>query len=402
MEVRLRGESMETCKVTLRPKEDVRIRNGHAWVYNNEVANIDGEIVSGELARVYSSKGDFLGKGFLNTASKIFVRILAREDVAIDRAFFKARLAAADRARRDLGFSGCYRAFFAEADGIPGLIVDKYEDWLVVQILSLGIDRRKQVFVDLLVELFQPKGIYERSDVPVRLKEGLPETKGVLYGAVPDLVRVSESGVLMDVDVKNGQKTGSFLDQQENHAAIAPYAQGKDVLDCFSHTGGFGLAAAKAGAHHVTCVDLSQTACDRIAANAALNGFANVDVVKADVFQLLRKEHAEGKSYDLVVLDPPAFTKNAENLAAAYAGYKEINIQGLKLVRHGGFLLTCSCSHYMTPALFLEMLLEAGIDAGRIVQMIEFRTQGKDHPTLLGSEESFYLKVVVLRVLDKR
>ncbi|MFA5006836.1 MAG: class I SAM-dependent rRNA methyltransferase [Candidatus Izemoplasmatales bacterium] len=393
---------MDGCRLILKPKEEVRIRNGHAWVYGNEVARIEGEIVSGELANVYSAKGDFIGKGYLNTASKILVRILARDDVAIDRAFFKERLRAADAARRELGFTGSYRAFFAESDGIPGLIVDKYEDWLVVQVLSLGIEKRKAMFVELLVELFAPQGIYERSDVAVRIKEGLEEAKGVLYGTVPDLVRVEENGVLMDVDVKNGQKTGSFLDQRENHAAIAPYVRGKDVLDCFSHTGGFGLAAAKAGAKSVVCVDISASACDRIEKNAALNGFANVSVIKADVFSLLREEFAKGNQYDVVVLDPPAFTKNVENLANAYAGYKEINIQGLRLVRHGGYLVSCSCSHYMTPALFLEMLLEAGVDAGRIVQMIEFRTQGKDHPTLLGSEESFYLKVVVLRVLDRR
>jgi len=393
---------MEACRVTLRPKEEDRIKNGHAWVYNNEVAKIEGDIVSGELARVYTSKGEFLGKGYLNTASKIFVRILARQDVEIDEAFFRARLVAANEARVALGFSDCYRVCFSEADGIPGLVVDKYADCLVVQVLSLGIERRKDLFVRLLADLFRPRGIYERSDVSVRIKEGLEEATGVLYGTVPDLVRVNEAGVLMDVDVKNGQKTGSFLDQQENHAAIRAYAKGKSVLDCFSHTGGFGLHAAAAGASDVTCVDISAAACDRIGRNAALNGFANLAVVKSDVFTLLRKSFEEGRSYDVVVLDPPAFTKNAENLANAYAGYKEINIQGLKLVRHGGTLVTCSCSHYMTPALFLEMLLDAAVDAGRIVQMLEFRTQGRDHPTLLGAEESFYLKVVVLRVLDKR
>jgi len=393
---------MEACRVTLRPKEEDRIKNGHAWVYNNEVAKIEGDIVSGELARVYTSKGEFLGKGYLNTASKIFVRILARQDVEIDEAFFRARLVAANEARVALGFSDCYRVCFSEADGIPGLVVNKYADCLVVQVLSLGIERRKDLFVRLLADLFRPRGIYERSDVSVRIKEGLEEATGVLYGTVPDLVRVNEAGVLMDVDVKNGQKTGSFLDQQENHAAIRAYAKGKSVLDCFSHTGGFGLHAAAAGASDVTCVDISAAACDRIGRNAALNGFANLAVVKSDVFTLLRKSFEEGRSYDVVVLDPPAFTKNAENLANAYAGYKEINIQGLKLVRHGGTLVTCSCSHYMTPALFLEMLLDAAVDAGRIVQMLEFRTQGRDHPTLLGAEESFYLKVVVLRVLDKR
>ncbi|MFH0993108.1 MAG: class I SAM-dependent rRNA methyltransferase [bacterium] len=393
---------MAICKVYLRPKEEIRIQNGHAWVYHNEVARIEGDIVSGELAMVYAAKGDFLGKGYLNTASKIFVRILTREDIEIDEAFFRDRLTAANAARIDLGFSDSYRAFFAESDGISGLIVDKYSDYLVVQILSLGIEKRKNMFVDLLVELFHPIGIYERSDVGVRIKEGLTECKGVLYGEIPEVVIIHENGIVMAVDIQNGQKTGSFLDQQENHAAIGPYVHGKTVLDCFAHTGGFGLHAAKYGASHVTCVDVSGTACERIAKNVALNGFNGFDVVKADVFSLLRQYQEEQKTFDVVILDPPAFTKNTENLTKAYAGYKEINIQGLKLIRHGGYLVTCSCSHYMTPALFLEMLLEAGVDSGRIVQMVEFRTQGKDHPTLLGSEESFYLKVVVLRVLDKR
>jgi 23S rRNA (cytosine1962-C5)-methyltransferase len=393
--------TMENCKVTLRPREEDRIRNGHPWVYNNEVAKIEGTIVSGEIVRVVSSKGEFLGKGFLNTASKIFVRIVTRDDIAVDAAFFRERLATADVARRSLGFASCYRICFAEADGIPGFVVDRYGDVLVVQILSLYVELHKSMFVQMLVDLFAPTGIYERSDVSVRIKEGLEESVGVLYGNVPDVVRVDEKGILMDVDVRNGQKTGAFLDQQENHAAVAAYAKGADVLDCFSHTGGFGLHAARAGASSVTCVDISASACERIRSNAALNGLPNLTVVKADVFTLLRQQRAEGTLHDLVILDPPAFAKTSENLEHAYAGYKEINIQGMGLVRSGGFLVSCSCSQHMTPALFLQMLMEAAADAGRIAQMVEFRTQGRDHPTLLGSEETFYLKVVVLRILDR-
>jgi len=392
---------MIPCKITLKPKEEIRINNGHPWVYNNEIQSIEGPIETGGLADVFSSRGAYVGRGFLNTVSKIFVRILTRKNETINDDFFRHLLHKANQSRIQLGYQNSYRAFFGEADGIPGLIVDKYGDYLSIQILSFAIDLRKELFVRLLVEIFSPKGIMERSDVSVRTKEGLKEFKGVIYGSVPPFVPINENGILVEVDLYNGQKTGYFLDQQANHAAVAPYVRQKSVLDCFSHTGGFGLHAAYYGALNVTCVDMSQLACDAIVKHGRLNNLNNLSSLKADVFKLLRDFQSQDQQYDVVILDPPAFTKNLENVNKAYAGYKEINLQAMKLINDGGYLITNSCSHYMTPALFLEMLMESAVDSGRIAQMVEFRMQGKDHPALLGSEESFYLKCVVLRILDK-
>lgn len=393
---------MNQCIIFLKPKEEIRINNGHPWVYSNEIDTIKGVITSGELVDVYSSKNIFVGRGYVNTASKIFVRILTRKEEVIDETFFYKLLLRANQSRLDLGYINSYRAFFGEADGIPGLIVDKYGDYLSVQILSYAIDLRKEMFIKLLVSIFNPKGIIERSDVAVRIKEGLNEYKGVIYGSVPPLVPIMENGIHVEVDLYNGQKTGYFLDQQANHAAIAPYVRNKTVLDCFSHTGGFGLHAAFYGAKQVIAVDMSQLAVDAIKKHAEINHLPNLKGQKADVFKLLRDLQSGNQRYDTIILDPPAFTKNLENVNKAYAGYKEINLQAMKLITDGGYLVTNSCSHYMTPALFLEMLMDAAVDSGRIAQMVEFRTQGKDHPALLGSDESFYLKCVILRILDKK
>ena len=390
---------MEPCKIILKPKEEIRIQEGHPWVFNNEIDQISGHIQSGEIAHVYSSKNVFIGKGFLNTSSKIFVRILSRiEDEVIDKNFFTHIIQQANQSRRDLGYDHSYRVLFAEADGIPGFIIDKYGDYLSVQILSLGIDLRKHMFVDILVQLFNPKGIYERSDVPVRKKEGLEPYKGLLYGYVPELIRIKENDLWMDIDIINGQKTGSFLDQQDNHNAIKPYVNGKTVLDCFSHIGGFGLHAAYHGAKDVTCLDISELAVENIKHNAAINKLDNVTAEKADVFEALRIYQKNGKQFDVVVLDPPAFAKKNDDIKKAYQGYKEINLQALKIIAPQGYLISCSCSHYMTPALFMDMLLDASHDAKRITQMVEFRIQGKDHPALFGSDESLYLKCITLRV----
>ncbi|MDP2424781.1 MAG: class I SAM-dependent rRNA methyltransferase [bacterium] len=387
--------------IYLKPKEEIRIKNGHSWVYSNEISRMDGEIVSGQIASVFSSKGEFLGKGFLNTASKIFVRILSRkQEQEIDKAFFYSLIYRANQSKIDLGYQQTYRVVFGEADGISGLIVDKYGDYLVIQVVSYGIELWKNIIVEVLIDLFQPLGIAERSDVAVRIKEGLSETVGVLYGEIPETVIINEEGLLVRINLLKGQKTGYFLDQQLNHHMIKQYVKNKEVLDCFSHTGGFGLHAALHGARHVTLVDISQSACDQIHMNADLNHLKNITVVKADVFDLLRKYQTTQKKFDVVILDPPAFTKSSEHLQKAYAGYKEINLQAMKIVENGGYLYTCSCSHYMTPALFLQMLSEAAADSSRMVQMVEFRTQGKDHPTLLGSEETLYLKCVVLRIND--
>ncbi|MGD9909304.1 MAG: class I SAM-dependent rRNA methyltransferase [Candidatus Izemoplasmatales bacterium] len=384
-------------KIILKKNEEDRLLMGHSWVYNNEVFKIEGEIRSGDIVSVFSSKGEFLGKGFLNTYSKIFVRLITRENIEVDEALFFKLLNEANERRLELGFSSHYRAFFGEADFIPGLIVDKYGDYLSIQVLSLGVEERKEMFVRLLTQIFCPLGIYERSDVSVRVKEGLSEFKGVLYGTVPDEITVVEQGLKIQIDIKNGQKTGAFLDQSENHFLVKKYAKGKVVLDSFSHIGQFALHAKMAGASHVEAVDLSSAACERIKANAKLNNL-DIDVINANVFDYLRNQFAEGKKYDVVILDPPAFTKNKDKLENAYRGYKEINIQAMKLIEKGGILITASCSQHLTPALFFSMLEESAKDAHKTVQMIDFRIQSPDHPTLLGSEESLYLKLAVLRI----
>ncbi|MDO9629244.1 MAG: class I SAM-dependent rRNA methyltransferase, partial [Acholeplasmataceae bacterium] len=380
---------METCKIYLKPKEEIRIIQGHPWVYNNEIERIEGTIKSGEIAYVYSYKNAFIGKGFLNTSSKIFVRILTREEnEEINEQFFFEIIKKANQSRLDLGYKNSYRVLFGEADGIPGFIVDKYDDYLSIQVLSLGIDLRKEMFIRILVSIFNPKGIYERSDVSVRKKEGLELFKGVVYGKVPDMITIKENDLLMEIDLINGQKTGSFLDQQDNHNALKPYVKNKTVLDCFSHIGGFGLHAAYHQAKEVTCLDISEHAVSQIEKNAKLNNFDNVKAVKSDVFDALRNYQNLNQKFDVVILDPPAFAKKAEDLKKAYQGYKDINLQALKIINPNGYLMSCSCSHYMSPSLFLEMLIDASSDAKRITQMVEFRIQGKDHPALLGSDES--------------
>lgn len=391
---------MNSCKIYLKKGEDVRIQEGHPWVFSNEIDHIVGFIKSGEIAHVFSFDGTFIGKGYLNTNSKIFVRILAREDIEIDEAFFRAKLQKAKQSRENLGYQNSYRAFFGESDGIPGLIVDKYGDYLSIQVLSLGIDQRKVMFISILKELFNPKGIVERSDVSVRTKEGLEPFKGVIYGSVPEKILIKENNLDMMVDLMNGQKTGFFLDQQDNHNAVKPYVKDKVVLDCFSNIGGFGLHAAYHGAKQVTCVDISALAVSDIMNNAKLNGFTQVQAIEKDVFEQLRTYQREGVTFDTIILDPPAFAKNKDAIKRAYQGYKDINLQAMKIINDGGYLYTCSCSHYMTIDLFLQMLQDAARDAKKQVQMVEIRIQSKDHPALLGSDESLYLKCVVVRVLN--
>ncbi|VEU82139.1 class I SAM-dependent rRNA methyltransferase [Acholeplasma hippikon] len=391
---------MSKLKVFLKPKEEFRLKDGENFVYSNEIDKLEGDIKSGEIASVYSSRGEFIGKEFLNTNSKIFVRILSRKDVDLDKNFFKKLIKEANDSRIDLGFDNSYRLFFSEADGIPGLIIDKYDNYLVIQISSYGIDQRKQMFVDIMVELFNPKGIYERSDLPSRSKEGLEQFKGVLYGDVPDEIIIYENHIKLAIDVKNGQKTGTFLDQKANHYAIKSYVKNKDVLDCFSHIGGFALHAASFGAKEVLALDISKDATLQIEKNAKLNGFSNVKTEVCDVFDKLREFNKENRKFDVIVLDPPAFVKKKEDIKKAYQGYKEINLQAMKMLRSGGYLITCSCSHYMYPELFLEMIADATLDSNRKVQMIDFKIQDADHPVLFSADASLYLKYVVVKVSD--
>ena len=386
-------------EIYLKKNEEKRIVAGHSWVYANEVARIENKDKNGSLATVFASDGRYIGKGYINHASKILVRIFIRNDENDTKELYLKRIKAADEYRKKLGYDNCYRMVFAEADDLPALIVDRYGEVLVIQCLSLGIDMRKSMIVDCLNELFSPKGIYERSDVSVRKKEGLPETKGLLCGEVDDYVEICENGIKMLVDVKNGQKTGYFLDQKENRYAVRRYCSGADeVLDCFCNSGGFSLNAAKT-AKHVTACDISPLALKNVRDNADLNAFKNIDTLCGDVFEVLRTFRQQKKKFDVVILDPPAFCKSADQIKDAYRGYRDINSTAMKIVASGGFLITCSCSHYMTMPLFEKMLIEAARQSGRTVRSVEVKTQAPDHPSLLCAEETQYLKFFVLHIV---
>ncbi|MBQ0009640.1 MAG: class I SAM-dependent rRNA methyltransferase, partial [Ruminococcus sp.] len=329
------------------------------------------------------------------------VRIFIREPQGkATKDLFRTRIAAADQYRRMLGYTDCYRMVFGEADDLPALIVDKYHDLLSVQILSLGMEQNKAMIVEVLCELFSPRGIYERSDAAVREKEGLPQTKGVLYGEFDPRVIIEENGLKLWADLENGQKTGYFLDQKENRFAVRRYCAGRTVLDCFCNVGGFSLNAAAAGATEVTALDISEKALADVRANAALNGMENlVKTECADVFEALRAYKQADRRFGAVILDPPAFCKTAADVDNAYRGYRDINILGMKLVERGGFLITASCSHYMTAPLFEKMLREAAYESGRRVRVAEIKTQAPDHPALLAAEETTYLKFYILQVI---
>ena len=385
-------------KVILKANEETRILNGHPWIFSNEIQGFEGNIVSGTVCDIYTASQQWVGRGFLNTSSKIMVRILTLEKEEINKQFFYQRIMVAWNYRQQVGLTNSCRVVFAEADFLPGLIIDKYGDYLVVQFLSLGMDNNKQLLVELLIDIFKPKGIYERSDVGVRIKEGLPSTKGVLYGTFDPQIQIEENGVLLQIDLENGQKTGYFLDQKMNRKMLATYVKNKTVLDCFSHTGGFGLHACLYGAREVVCVDISDKACSDIEKNRILNRFDQMHTVCADVFEYLRDDR-NAQYFDVIILDPPAFTKAKDTVKSAYKGYQKINCQAIKMIKPGGILMTFSCSQHMTPTLFLEMLQESAQKAKRKVQMIDFRMQSLDHPTLLASESTFYLKCVVLHIL---
>jgi 23S rRNA (cytosine1962-C5)-methyltransferase len=393
------GDGMLT--VVLNKNEEKEKIEGFPWVFNNEINSFKGDnIVSGEVVRVVTFDGKFVAYGFLNTSSKIMVRILSRnEEDVIDREFFKRKMEYALEHRKNINFndSNCMRLIFAEADSLPGLIVDKYANYLSVQFLSLGMDKIKGMIVELLIELTGCLGIYERSDVPVREKEGLPLFKGPIYGEFDPRVEVMENGIKFIVDLAEGQKTGYFLDQKLNRDNIKYYCKDKNVLDCFSNVGGFALHACKYGAAHVDACDISKKACDDILVNARLNNFNQLDVICEDTFNLLRDPKMVNK-YDTIILDPPAFTKSKDSVKNAYKGYKEINLSAMKIIKSGGYLLTFSCSQHMTPDLFMQMIKEAAHDAKRSVQFLDFRIQSIDHPALLQSDEQLYLKCMILRI----
>ncbi|MCH5148746.1 MAG: class I SAM-dependent rRNA methyltransferase [Clostridiales bacterium] len=386
-----------SISIYLKKGEEKRIISGHSWVYANEVAKIEGKDKNGSLASVYSSDGRFIGKGYINHASKILVRVFIRGNEIDDKEFYLKRISDADNYRLKLGYSDNYRVVFGEADNLPALIVDKYGEYLVIQCLSLGIDMRKDLICDCLKEIFNPKGIYERSDVAVRKKEGLNEIKQVLYGEIPDYCPITENGVKMLVDVKNGQKTGYFLDQKENRFAARKYCKG-EVLDCFCNSGGFSINAATVADTVYSC-DISELALKNVRDNAEANGFKNIKTLQGDVFEVLRNFRKEKRQFDTVILDPPAFCKTADEVKDAYRGYKDINLTAMKIVKSGGYLITCSCSHYMSATLFEKMLTEAAKESGRQVRCIEIKSQAPDHPSLLCAEETQYLKFFVLNII---
>lgn len=351
---------------------------------------------------VLDSRGRFLGKGFINPASQIMVRIMTRDrDEEIDRDFFRKRIKSAWEYRKKVvQNSNACRVVFAEADFLPALVVDKFGDYLVLQTLALGIDVHKETIAGLLRELIEPAGIYERNDVHVRELEGLPLKSGFMGGEFNTLVEIKENGNVFEVDLAGGQKTGYFLDQRENRMALEHLSRAARVLDCFCHTGTFSVYAAVFGAAEVIGIDISAAALEAARRNAARNAVAHLcGFREANSFDELRSMEKSGEKFDVVILDPPAFTKSKKALEGAVRGYKEINLRALKILRPGGFLLTCSCSFHMSEGLFMEVINDAALDAGKSVRVVEVRRQARDHPMLLASPETYYLKCVILQVL---
>lgn len=389
------------CKIFLKKDKGHNAINGHPWIFSGEIEGYDGDYENGDIVTVYTAEGKFIGKGFINDMSKIAIRLMTRDiDAVIDEAFIRDRLLKAYEYRKNVIDTSSCRIVFGEADFLPGLTIDKYEDYYVIQSLALGIEKYKDMVVKILKEDFKAKGIYERSDAKVRELEGLSQTTGFLSEPFNTMVQITENGVKYNVDLANGQKTGFFLDQKENRKAIHKICKDKDVLDCFTHTGSFALNAGIAGARSVIGIDVSQHAVDFAKENAKLNNLDDkVTFICENAFDLLPKWSFEGKQFDVVILDPPAFTKSKDTVKGAMRGYKEINLRGIKMVKPGGFLVTCSCSHFMTPELFKEAIFKAGKDAKRTLRQVEFRTQAPDHPILWSKEESYYLKFYILQVL---
>ncbi|WP_223067148.1 class I SAM-dependent rRNA methyltransferase [Paenibacillus caui] len=449
--------------VVLQRSRKKRLEQGHPWVYQSEIDLVEGDPAPGDLVDVVNHQRRYLATGYYNPASQITVRAVAYQPLReMDTSFFAERFRDCLRHRRRFVQEDAYRLVYGEADFLPGLIVDRFGDILVVQLLTLGMDQRREQIAEALVQVMNPKGIYERSDVGVREIEGLEQTKGPLYGDCPRHVTVTENGLLISVDIEEGQKTGYFFDQRENRDSIAPlmtgwgersgiglkqvegedgssrtvpvnrngkeisfpYWDGATVLECFSHTGSFTLHACKYGAKKVTCLDISEHAIESARENVRLNGFDDrVEFVVADAFDYLRsqvkgqeerKARAEGKvdtsvpmeagtgrTWDVVILDPPAFAKTRKAVKGACRGYKDINLHGMKLVNEGGYLVTASCSYHMRPELFLSTIAEAAADAGKILRLVEWRAAGKDHPQILGVEEGHYLKFAIFEVRSK-
>lgn len=394
--------------VNLKKGEGRTLKAGGMWVYDNEIASTMGEIVDGGLVEVHDFDGYFMGIGYINRRSKITVRMMSRRTREIDRAFIEQRVrACVDYRKHTVDMSSC-RLIFGEADFLPGIVIDKFSDVLVVESLALGIDRFKPLIVELLKQVLKEegmpiRGVYERSDAKVRLQEGMERFKGFIGEEFDTKVSIVENGVKYMVDVKDGQKTGFFLDQKYNRAAIRPMCKDAKVLDCFTHTGSFALNAGMAGAKSVLGVDASELGVAQATENAALNGLSDrVSFICEDVFELLPRLEKEGELFDVVILDPPAFTKSRNSVKNAVKGYREINLRAMKLVKNGGYLATCSCSHFMNPELFAKTIGEAAANVHKRLRQIEYKTQSPDHPILWSrDEESLYLKFYIFQVCDE-
>jgi 23S rRNA (cytosine1962-C5)-methyltransferase len=382
--------------ITVTPRGEERIQNGHFWVYRGDVA--DGRTEPGSVVRVNGPNGRFLARAFYSDRSQITLRILTRHDVPVDRKFWRSRLQQAISFRATLDIdANAYRLVHGEGDLIPSLVVDRYGEYISLQALSQGTDRLLPAVTDLLLELADPKGIIARNDPRVRLLEGLDQSVTITYGDIPEKVTVRERKVEYDVDLRHGQKTGAFLDQRENRIAAAQYVRGR-TLDCFSYAGGFALQLAP-HVNELTALDISEDATALLARNAARNGLDNVQVRTTNVFDELRTLERMGETFDAIVLDPPAFAKSKAAIPKALSGYKEINLRALKLLNPGGFLITCSCSYHVNEAAFAEVIFDAALDARVDVSVVEKRMQGRDHPVVLGMPETYYLKCFILRKL---
>jgi 23S rRNA (cytosine1962-C5)-methyltransferase len=386
---------MKTVK--LKQKEERRILRGHPWVFSNELQNAPAELQPGELVDVLDHAGRFLGRGYINPHTLIAVRILTRKQEEIDAEFFRRKILAARSLREMLGFGDSFRAVFGEGDGLPGLIVDKYADTLVLQSSTAGIDGVLGIIISALEDVYSPQTIVLRNDTASRGIEGLTQETQVVRGAVAGPVLIEESGIQYSVDVLEGQKTGFFFDQRENRQALKDYVRGKRTLDCFCYVGAWSLNAARFGASAVLGLDSSQKAVDLATANAALNGLS-AQFIAADVFEELRKLEKQRERFNCIILDPPAFVKSRAKIREGLKGYKEINLRAMKLLEPGGVLVTCSCSHHVDQDLFKEMLIDAAYSAGRQARLLEMRSQSRDHPMLLAARETQYLKCAILSV----
>ena len=399
---------MYKTTVTLKKGQGRTLKAGGLWVFDNEIAKIDGKFENGDIVAVLDFDGYFMGYGFINTNSKITVRLLTRKkDDVVDEKFIEKRVRDAWNYRKDTIDTSSCRIIFGEADFLPGIVVDKFSDVLVVESLALGIDKLKPMILDCLKKVLAEdnitvRGVYERSDAKVRQNEGMERYKGFIGREFDTKVEIVENGVHYYVDVRDGQKTGFFLDQKNNRKSVQRIVKDKTVLDCFTHTGSFALNAGYAGAKEVLGVDASDLAVEQARENAQLNNLQDrVKFMTADVFDLLPKLEEEGKKYDVVILDPPAFTKSRSSIKNAVKGYREINLRGLKLVKDRGYLVTCSCSHFMDPELFAKTIKEAAHGAHKRLRQVEFRTQAPDHPILWAADESYYLKFYIFQVCEE-